>query len=380
LTSPVVEKAMLHEFLKVNRLELIERCRGKASARRAPLATPPELAHGVPLVLDQLTEMLAEPADTPERPAPAAGPLTAAEARLNDGATRHGNELLRHAFTIDQVVHDYGDLCQSITELAVEQGAPITVHEFGILNIRLDNAIASAVTEFSRQREVLKCGEGALEMNERLGMLAHEMRNMLNTTILAITAIRMGSVGFGGATAGALDRSLIGMRTLIDRTLTEVRLDGGAAPLRETIEIGPFIAEVRVAAALEASQKGCALSVLHVEPGMFVEADRHILASAVSNLLQNAFKFTRPDSHVLLKAHSSDGRVLIEVEDECGGMAEGAQELIFRSFEQRGADRTGVGLGLSLSRKGIQSLGGSLSVRNIPARGCVFTIGLPRKS
>ena len=371
---------MLHEFLKLNRSELIERCRRKVSARRAPSTSSAASGHGVPLFLDQLTEMLAHSRRDPARAQPAPGaPLTPAEARIEEGATIHGQELLLHDFTIDQVVHDYGDLCQSITELAAEQAAPITVQEFGILNIRLDNAIASAVTEFSRQREVLKSGEGAFAMNERLGMLAHEMRNMLNTTILAISAIRMGSVGFGGATAGALDRSLIGMRTLIDRTLTEVRLDGGAAPLQERIEIGPFIAEVRVAAALEASQRGCALSVSHVEPGMFVEADRHILASAVSNLLQNAFKFTRPDSTVVLTAYSSDGRVLIEVEDECGGLADGAQELIFRPFQQRAADRSGVGLGLSLSRKGIQTFGGKLSVRNIPGQGCVFSIDLPRK-
>jgi len=81
-------------------------------------------------------------------------------------------------------VHDYGDLCQSITELAEEQRAAITVAEFGELNIRLDNAIAGAVTEFARQREILKTDEDALATNERLGVLAHEMRNLLNTTIL----------------------------------------------------------------------------------------------------------------------------------------------------------------------------------------------------
>src|SRR5687768_1302948 len=124
---------MLHEFLKTNRQALIERCRGKASARRAPLATPAELEHGVPLFLDQLTEMLATADGAPMRP-PAGG--RPAEARLADGATRHGSDLLGHAFTIDQVVHDYGDLCQSITELAGEKSAPITVQEFGILNIR----------------------------------------------------------------------------------------------------------------------------------------------------------------------------------------------------------------------------------------------------
>jgi signal transduction histidine kinase len=376
-----MEKAMLHEFLKDNRSELIARCRSKVSMRRAPHATTAELEHGVPLFLDQLTDMLAHADRDPLRSAPTpAIPATPAEQQIDADATKHGDELLRHDFTIDQVVHDYGDLCQSITELAVEQAAPITVHEFGILNIRLDNAIAGAVTEFSRQREVLRTNASASAMNERLGVLAHEMRNQLNTTILAITAIKGGSVGFGGATSAALDRSLIAMRALIDRTLADVRLEGGAAPLWEAIEIGPFIAEVRVAAALEASQKGCALTVLTVEPGMFVQADRHILASAVSNLLQNAFKFTRPNTHILLKAHSSNGRVLIDVEDECGGLPEEEEAALkdFRPFQQRGADRSGVGLGLSLSRKGIQSFGGILSVRNVPGRGCVFTIDLPR--
>jgi signal transduction histidine kinase len=371
---------MLHEFLRTNRSELIERCRGKASARRAPQATPAELEHGVPLFLDQLTEMLAEANREPIQPAPApGGPATPSESRLQDGAIRHGNELQHNAFTIDQVVHDYGDLCQSITELASEQATPITVKEFGILNIRLDNAIAVAVTEFARERETVKSDADALAVNERLGMLAHELRNHLNTTILALTAIRMGSVGFGGATSGALDRSLIGMRTLIDRTLTEVRLDGGAKPLWETIEIGAFIAEVRVAAALEASQKGCTLNVPMVEPGLRVQADRHILASAVSNLLQNAFKFTHHGTVVTLRTHASGGRVLIEVEDECGGLAQDAEKHIFRPFEQRNADRSGVGLGLSISRHGVESFGGVLSVRNLPGRGCVFTIDLPRR-
>ena len=366
---------MLHEFLKLNRSELIERCRRKASARREPNAASAEIDHGVPLFLDQLTDMLAHSSRDPVR---SHGPATPAQASIDEGATLHGHELLLHDFTLDQVVHDYGDLCQSITELATEQSTPITTQEFGALNIRLDNAIASAVTEFARQREVLKVGEGALAMNERLGMLAHEMRNMLNTTILAITAIKMGSVGFGGATAGALDRSLVGMRTLIDRTLTEVRLDGSALPLRETIEIGPFIAEVRVAAALEASQRGCVLNVLPVEPGTQVHADRHILASAVSNLLQNAFKFTHPGTAVTLRVHSPGGRVLIEVEDECGGLPEGFDQKSFRAFRQHSADRSGMGLGLSLSRRGVESFGGVLSVRSLPDRGCVFTIDLPK--
>ena len=207
---------MLHEFLIANRAELIRRCFARVAARRAPQATPPELEHGVPLFLDQITDMFARPAQPPRS-------HTAAESRMEDGATRHGEELRRHSYTLEQVVHDYGDLCQSITELAHEQGAPVTLHEFGMLSIRLDNAIASAVTEFARPRDVPGNGQRTRDTDERLGVLASEMRDALDATILALTAIKGGSVGFGGATAADLDSSLLGMRALIDRTLAETQ-------------------------------------------------------------------------------------------------------------------------------------------------------------
>jgi hypothetical protein len=138
--------AMLRDFLSENREELIERCRFKVTMRRAPRATPRELSHGVPLFLDQLMEVFPRVVSAGDGKGPAAVELDQDIAKT---AARHGTELLAHGFTIEQVVHDYGDLCQAITELAVERAAPITVHEFGSLNITLDNAIASAVASFS---------------------------------------------------------------------------------------------------------------------------------------------------------------------------------------------------------------------------------------
>jgi signal transduction histidine kinase len=368
---------MLHDFLVANRATLIDRCRTKVAARRSPSPTPDELEYGIPIFLAQLTDMLAEqesrsPSSAEERF------VSPGDAGLMNAATRHGEELLQHGFTIEQVVHDYGDLCQSITLLAAEKNAPITVHEFGLMNIKLDNAIAGAVTEYSRARAVEVAKESTSANQANLGSLAHEMRNFLNTAILAIAAMKSGSVGFAGATASALDRSLIGMRDLIDRTLAEVRL-GQAEPARkETLELARFILDVQVGAALEAAMKGCELTVAPVAAGIFVEADGHMLAAAVANLLQNAFKVTRPHSHVVLRAYASNGHVLIEVQDECGGLPPGVGEQLFQPFRQSGADRTGVGLGLTISRKAIEASGGSLSVRNLPGVGCVFTIDLPR--
>ena len=211
---------MLHEFLSANRSELIRRCRGKVAARRAPLPTPAELENGVPLFLDQLTTMLAQPSHDLLRSVLPHGSAAAAQSRMEDDATRHGEALRRHSYTIEQVVHDYGDLCQAITELAVEQDAPVSVHEFGTLSIRLDNAIARAVTEFARPR-ASGTGEGRRDTDERIAMLASGMRDALDSTILAVSAIKGESTDFGGPTAAELDSSLLRMRAVIDRTLAE---------------------------------------------------------------------------------------------------------------------------------------------------------------
>ena len=145
------------------------------------------------------------------------------------------------------------------------------------------------------------------------------------------------------------------------------------------IEIGPFLADVQVAATLEAAHKGCEMSVEIIEPGIFVEGDRHILASAVANLLQNAFKFTHADCHVVLRAYASKGRVLIEVEDEGAGLPEAIAEHLQRPFERHSAGGRGLGLGLSISRKGVEANSGTLSARKSASRGSVFVIDLPQK-
>lgn len=209
---------MLYTFLKANRPELIDRCRAKVAKRRGPVPTATELEHGIPLFLDQLTEMLPGGAKAAGIPQPGSAPSgSLAESQIEMGATLHGNELLRHDFTIDQVVHDYGDLCQAITELAAEQNAPIQPHEFGILNIRLDNAIAGAVTEYSRVAAAN--GAAFAAQTADLGAIVHEMRNLHTTITVAIAALSRGAVGFGGATSAALDKSVLNLGKLVDRAI-----------------------------------------------------------------------------------------------------------------------------------------------------------------
>lgn len=346
---------MLHEFITANRTKLIARCRTRIADRPAPRATDAELERGIPLFLDQLAETL--------RLALSNDPA------ILESATEHGNALLHSGFTIAQVVHDYGGVCQVITELAVETDAPITTREFQTLNLCLDNAIAAAVSEYGRLREH--------EGTERLGRLSHELRNKLNTAALSLEILRTGTVGLGGSTGAVLVRSLAGLRAVIDRELAEVRLGAGLY-YRETIPVREFIEDVEVAATMEANGRGVLFAVNPVASDLTVNADRQILESVVANLLQNAFKFTRPSGHVWLRVDATSDRVLINVEDQCGGLPAAKAELL-RPFAQRSTDRTGMGLGLDICDRGARLNDGEIHVTNRPGVGCVFTLDLPRQ-
>jgi signal transduction histidine kinase len=356
---------MLHEFLTLRRDEIIARTRKKVAMRMAPRPTEAELEHGVPLFLDQLAATLRREQETPARP-------TSEE--MTQGALRHGADLRKAGFTVAQVVHDYGDVCQAVTELAIELAIPISADEFKTLNRCHDEAIAQAVTEFARQRDLSVSDKET----ERLGFFAHELRNLLGNAMLAFEVLATGTVGIGGSTGGVLRRSLLGLRDLIDRSLAAVRLEAGMQR-RQRVPLAELMEEVELAAAIDARARGLQLTVTPVEPGLVIEVDRQLIAAALANLLQNAFKFTRANGHVVLRTDGTTtaGRVLIEVEDECGGLPAGKAEDLFRPFEQRSADRSGLGLGLAIARESVEVNGGEIRARNLPGHGCVFTIELP---
>jgi len=360
---------MLHEFLSANRAALIGACRRKVARRRTPRATDGELEHGIPLFLEQLVDTLRQEDGG-----------QSGEGEMGASAARHGHELLEQGFTVDQVVHDYGDLCQAITDLAFERGAPIAVEEFRTLNRCLDNAIADAVAEFGRRRDIVAAGNAAQALAERLGFLSHELRDLVHTATLAVAVIKEGRVGLTGATGAVLDRSLAGLRRLVDRSLAEVRVSAGLPARRASVALQGLIAEVAASASLEARARGCAFSVADVDPAISFHVDRELVLSALGNLLQNAFKFTRPEGEVSLRAGAERGRVLIEVEDRCGGLAPGDAKRMFVPFAPGGAERSGLGLGLSICRRSVEANGGTLEVRDLPGTGCVFTVDLPQRA
>jgi signal transduction histidine kinase len=353
---------MLHEFIELNRNAIVARTSDRVRSRPWPSVAPGEVEHGVPLFLTQLAETLRRETTSAPFPADAIGAA----------AARHGRDLLRSGFTVSQVVHDYGDICQTITALAVEQRAPITVEEFHTLNRCLDTAIAEAVTEHARGTTESR---SAAEM-ERLGHAAHELRDDLNTAILAFHTLKRGAVAMNGSTGAILGRSLMSLREVIDRTLSEVRLEAGKQR-RSRLAVVAFIDEIAATGLLHSEYREIQFSIEPIDPSLSIDADAQLLASAVMNLLHNAFKNTPSGGSVVLRARAEQGRLLIDTEDECGGIPPGRSDLFQAFGDRRGIDRSGLGLGLSIARKAVRAHGGEIHIRNVPGKGCVFTIDVP---
>ena len=205
---------MLHELLTSNRNELIKRCKAKAAKRFAPAEIPAGGDHGVPLFLEQLVATLHFEQQTATRPVPHTDPTPAAT-DIGRAAALHGAELLRRGYSIDQVVHDYGDVCQAVNELALEQKARITVEEFCTLNRCLDNAIADAVTAFASGQQ------GTI--SDRSVNLAKEQERLIHLAIQTIATIQSGNLGARGTTTNALLNTLYDLRDLVGQSQPDIR-------------------------------------------------------------------------------------------------------------------------------------------------------------
>jgi hypothetical protein len=179
-------------------------------------------------------------------------------------------------------VHDYGDVCQSITELAVATDAAISTDDFRMLNGCLDEVKADAVNQYGREGNQFVLDRETVRGSERFGFFIHELRNLINTAIVAFGVLKSGNVGVAGSTGTVLHRSLVGVRDLIGRSLAEVRLTQGVQNPKRFLVSG-FIDELAPAATLPA-EEGLALRVLPVEDEVAIEADQQVLAAVVMNL------------------------------------------------------------------------------------------------
>ncbi len=199
----------LEQFVVDNRQELIRRTRVKVAKRSSPARTEAEMEHGVPLFLSQLVSALR--AEQESEPAQGTLPHPPENDSIAQSAALHGQTLRRLGFTIEQVVHDYGDVCQAVTELAIEHVSTVTTAEFHTLNRCLDNAIAGAVTSWTQARDTaLVQGAGQRDVFRR------DLLDLVDTAWVSFSLLSEGHVGIGGATAKVIGQCFVEMRALLD--------------------------------------------------------------------------------------------------------------------------------------------------------------------
>ncbi|MBC7396618.1 MAG: HAMP domain-containing histidine kinase, partial [Bdellovibrionales bacterium] len=210
---------------------------------------------------------------------------------------------------------------------------------------------------------------------EHLGFLAHELRNALNSVNVSFMLIKRGTVGMNGSTGDVLERGLKRMEGLIDRSLTEVRLSADPKVLLQKLNLLIILDQILITAAEEAKVREQEITV-DVDSSIEILVDQQLFYSGLNNLIQNALKYTHVGGKIQIRAKKAGRNVRIEVEDECGGLAAAGANL-FKPFEQHNDNRIGLGLGLTIAKKAMELNQGTITVEDLPERGCIFTIIIP---
>jgi signal transduction histidine kinase len=353
---------MLEEFLKKYESEILALAESKTLELAGTLSSSHKMRQGLPEFYKQLIKFLqgSSPIDT--------------EANLKAEAGGHGREMLRLNYSLSHVVHAYGAICQSITGLAQRKGVKISSEDFNTFNLCLDVAIASAVSEYQyRSNEMSEERE-----SKNLGFLAHELRNTLSSATIAHSMIKQGLVGTGGSTAMVLEESLIRMRVLIDRSLSEVRMRTNADPTIENFDLGDLIDQIVLTAEVGSLEKKQVLES-DIKVKIEIESDRQLLLTVIANTVQNAIKYTKRNGHILISAELSEKSVVVKVEDECGGIDEDQVKDLFKPFKSGTQDKSGLGIGLTIVKQATSLLQGKISVENNPGCGCTFVLEIPQK-
>jgi signal transduction histidine kinase len=348
---------MLADVVRERRGEVLEFARNRLTE-----LMPERTARGgneyLPLLLDHVVADLDDPHVKAD-----------ADPALVSSAIHHGRERQRLGVDIQFVVHDFGVICDAIAEIVKRAGVHVDGTDWQKLNRALDFGIAEAISGYDtvRHQEERKRSAAAV------GSLAHELRNALGAASVGFEAVKRGRVGPNSRTAEIVTRNLKQAALLTANLVVESKVDAQLKLAAAPVTLRPIVEDV--VASVPAVRN--LTTEIEVPPQVVVVADKQMLISAVTNLVQNAVKFTRPGGKVTVRARESAGAIAIEVEDECGGLPPGIADNLFSPFVQGGIDRSGVGLGLSIVKKIMLAHGGTARVQDLPGRGCILELSFP---
>jgi signal transduction histidine kinase/CheY-like chemotaxis protein len=261
------------------------------------------------------------------------------------------------------------------------------------LAVKLDDGVAVSfidTTDHKRLEATLRRRADELQRadankSQFLAVLSHELRNPLAPLVNGIALLRhRGGPSVSTETLAMMERQMNQLRRLIDDLLDVSRIDRGKLELRrEHIDLEGTIVTAIESARPAIEAKSHTLVVAYPPSPLYINGDSARLAQAISNLLNNAAKFTPEGGRIELETRVHTGHVVIAVKDNGAGIAAADQDRIFGMFvqvEPAGAhSASGLGLGLTLVRSVVEKMGGTVTAHSAgPGHGATFEIRLPR--
>lgn len=296
-------------------------------------------------------------------------------------ALEHGERVSNERLLFVTFGHEERVLDVSATPLIGERG-------------RREGAVAvfRDVTDEVRRHEQLTEAYERLREHDRLksafvANVSHELRTPLNVIIgscrLLQRDVQTPLTPMQRETVERMDRNARALLALVNTLINYSQLEAGRASLRlEELDAARFIASLAEGFAEGARRKGLEFVVEIAHDLGPVIADRDKLAQVVFNLLSNAIKFTSCGIITLKAEALNDASWAVEVADTGIGIPEEVMPIIFDEFRQADDRLTraygGVGLGLAITRKIVQLLGGEIRVESRVGQGSRFRVILPR--
>ncbi len=355
----------LYDVLAAKRDEIVQRWKTEVQGTLAPEAMPPlELVDHIPKFLDEIVAVLTADAD-----------VGLGDPISNEGsatAAGHGAQRLRLGFSLDAVVREYGALQKVMVEAAREAGEQIAAREYEVLRAAIIDGIANAVSEYSHRRDA----ELVRQANEHFAFIAHELRTPIASAMMAFDFLKNTTELPASRSVAVVERGLHRAANLIEQTLQTARVASGVELRRQETTLGALFDDIELGAVSEAESKGVEIRVL-AEGDQHVLIDPRLVRSALGNLLGNGVKYSHPGGVVELRGNIANGRLVIEVEDCCGGLEPGKVEQAFAPFVRLESGETGFGLGLAIAKQAVDAHAGTIRVQNLPGKGCIFVLDLP---
>jgi signal transduction histidine kinase len=360
-----VGKASLANAIATEKADLIRRWRERVRGTIDPTAVgSEEIIDSLPAFLDELVDHLHGAPDQP--------PEQTTD-RAREIAAKHGTVRFHAGFGLGAVIREYGVLRDCVLDLIRERGIEVDIEDLKTLLRHLNAGVVIASEQFARERDQ------AIERQSRehFGFIAHELRNPLGSALLSAQVLQRRAGAADDIALARLICNLTVLKQLIDTSLASVRARdlGQSHQLERTdISLGELARAARTEMAADAEERGLTIAI---NGDARLEGDPRLVRSAVTNLMRNAVKYTREGGRIDVRLRHGEGVASVEVEDECGGLPDAKPEELFTPFVQRGADRSGFGLGLAIAKDAVQAHQGSVQVSNLPGKGCVFMLSFP---